>query len=58
MLGGGPNDDALLIGPFLDWWEKRTEKRDSKRITKAKARAAHRAQTGKGESTPSGQPSS
>jgi len=41
--GGGSSDDAFLIGPFLDWWEKRNAKRDAKRTAKAEAKAARRA---------------
>ena len=38
--GGGNSDDAFLIGPFLEWWEKRSAKRDAKRAAKAEAKAA------------------
>ena len=37
--GGGPTDDAFLIGPFMEWWDKRSAKRDAKRTAKAEARA-------------------
>jgi hypothetical protein len=43
-LGGGP-DDSFLIGPFLDWWEKRNTKRDAKRSAKAEAKAARHARS-------------
>jgi hypothetical protein len=42
--GGGSSDDAFLIGPFLDWWEKRNAKRDAKRTAKAEAKAARQAE--------------
>ena len=45
-LGGGPTDDAFLIGPFLEWWEKRSAKRDAKRTAKAEARARRNATHG------------
>jgi hypothetical protein len=40
--GGGASDNAFLIGPFLDWWDKRTAKRDAKRTKKLEARTAKR----------------
>ena len=40
--GGGASDNAFLIGPFLDWWDKRTAKRDAKRTEKLEAKAAKR----------------
>ncbi len=42
-LGGGGQDDSFLIGPFLDWWEKRNTKRDAKRTARAEAKAARQA---------------
>lgn len=46
--GGGDGGDGLLIGPFMQWWDKRTAKRDAKRTAKLEAKAAKRA--GKTES--------
>lgn len=40
--GGGIGEDAFLIGPFLQWWDKRTAKRDAKRTAKLEAKAARR----------------
>lgn len=37
--GGGASDDAFLIGPFLNWWDKRSAKRDAKLEAKAARRA-------------------
>jgi hypothetical protein len=42
--GGGASDDAFLIGPFLNWWDKRSAKRDAKRTAKLEAKAARRAE--------------
>jgi hypothetical protein len=39
-LGGGDGSDGLLIGPFMEWWDKRTAKRDAKRAARAEATAA------------------
>jgi hypothetical protein len=39
-LGGGDGSDGLLIGPFMEWWDKRTAKRDAKRAARAEAKAA------------------
>ena len=36
--GGSSSDDAFLIGPILEWWDKRTAKRDAKKAAKAEAR--------------------
>ncbi len=41
--GGSEGGDALLIGPFLDWWERRSAKRDAKRSAKAEAKAMRQA---------------
>ena len=38
-LGGSDGGDGLLIGPFLDWWDKRTAKRDAKRTARAERKA-------------------
>ena len=48
-LGGGDGSDGLLIGPFMEWWDKRTAKRDAKRSAKleAKAKAAKKTKSGK-----------
>jgi len=43
-FGGGPTDDAFLIGPFMEWWEKRSAKRDAKRTAKKEAKMAREAQ--------------
>jgi hypothetical protein len=43
--GGGPTDDAFLIGPFMEWWDKRSAKRDAKRTAKIEARAAAKARS-------------
>jgi len=40
--GGGASDNGFLIGPFLDWWDKRTAKRDAKRTEKLEAKTAKR----------------
>lgn len=40
--GGGSSDNAFLIGPFLQWWDKRTAKRDAKRTARLEAKAAKR----------------
>jgi len=40
--GGGSSDNAFLIGPFLEWWDKFTAKRDAKRTTRREAKAAER----------------
>jgi hypothetical protein len=52
-LGGGDGSDGLLIGPFLEWWDKRTAKRDAKRVAKAEAKAtkANKAAKGKSETS-------
>jgi hypothetical protein len=42
-IGGGPQDESFLIGPFLDWWDRRTAKRDAKRTAKLEAKATQRA---------------
>ena len=49
-MGGGDQGDSLLIGVFLQWWDKRTAKRDAKRTAKLEAQAARR--TEKGQSKP------
>lgn len=41
-IGGGGADDTFLIGPFLQWWDKRSAKRDAKRTAKLEAKAAKR----------------
>jgi hypothetical protein len=41
--GGGGPDDSFLIGPFMEWWDKRTAKRDAKRTAKLEAKAAAKA---------------
>jgi hypothetical protein len=41
--GGGGPDDSFLIGPFMEWWDKRTARRDAKRTAKLEAKAAKRA---------------
>lgn len=38
--GGGSSDDAFLVGPFLEWWDKHTAKRDARRTKRAEAKAA------------------
>ena len=43
--GGGPQDESFLIGPFLEWWDKRSAKRDAKRTAKLEAKAARRPKT-------------
>jgi hypothetical protein len=47
--GGGGPDDSFLIGPFMEWWDKRTAKRDARRSAKleAKAKAAKKTKSGK-----------
>jgi hypothetical protein len=45
--GGGGAEDTFLIGPFLQWWDKRTAKRDAKRTAKLEAKAARRARQAK-----------
>jgi hypothetical protein len=40
MAGGGANDNAFLIGPFMDWWARRVARRDAKRTAKQEALAA------------------
>jgi hypothetical protein len=45
--GGGGPDDSFLIGPFMEWWDKRTAKRDAKRTAKLEAKAARRSTTSK-----------
>lgn len=42
--GGGSSDNAFLIGPFLEWWDKFSAKRDTKRTARLEARAAERSQ--------------
>ena len=49
--GGGPTDDAFLIGPFMEWWDKRSAKRDAKRTAKAESKAAAKAHTTVAEPT-------
>lgn len=39
-IGGGGPDDSFLIGPFMEWWDKRSAKRDAKRTAKLEAKAA------------------
>ena len=55
--GGSSNDDAFLIGPILEWWDKRTAKRDAKKAAKAEARQrgsiADASQSGKGDGSES-----
>lgn len=41
-FGGSGGDDAFLIGPFMDWWDKHTAKRDARRTKRAEAKAARR----------------
>jgi len=41
-FGGGGPDDSFLIGPFMEWWDKRTAKRDAKRSAKLEAKTAKR----------------
>ena len=43
MAFGGGHDDSFLIGAFMEWWDKRTAKRDAKRTAKLEAKAAKRA---------------
>lgn len=38
--GGSEGGDGLLIGPFMEWWDKRTAKRDAKRARRLEAKAA------------------
>lgn len=38
-LGGGEGGDGLLIGPFLQWWDKHVAKRDAERTAKLEAKA-------------------
>ncbi len=40
--GGGGAEDTFLIGPFLQWWDKRSAKRDAKRTAKLEAKVARR----------------
>ena len=49
MAFGGGHDDSFLIGAFMEWWDKRTAKRDAKRTAKleAKAKAAKQTKSGK-----------
>ncbi len=47
--GGGPTDDAFLIGPFMEWWDKRSAKRDVKRTAKLEAKAQRRASSATGD---------
>ncbi len=42
MAGGGANDNAFLIGPFMDWWAARVARRDAKRTAKREAQDASR----------------
>jgi len=42
MAFGGGHDDSFLIGPFMDWWDKHTAKRDAKRTAKQEAKATKR----------------
>ena len=37
--GGSQGGDGLLIGPFMEWWDKRVAKRDAKRSARAEAAA-------------------
>ena len=39
-LGGSEGGDGLLIGPFMDWWDRRTAKRDAKRVRKLEAKSS------------------
>ncbi|HEX5017910.1 MAG TPA: hypothetical protein VFX15_10045 [Actinomycetes bacterium] len=56
-VGGGSSDDAFLIGPILEWWDKRTAKRDAKKAAKAEARErgsiGDASQSGKGDGSES-----
>lgn len=38
-----PADRTFLIGSLLQWWDKRSAKRDAKRTAKLEANAARRA---------------
>lgn len=40
--GGGGGEDAFLIGPIMEWWDKHTAKRDAKRAAKLEAKAARK----------------
>ena len=35
---GGSSEDAFLIGPILDWWDKHSTRRDAKRTAKVEAK--------------------
>ncbi len=37
--GGGQGGDGLLIGPFMEWWDKHVAKRDAKRAARDEATA-------------------
>jgi hypothetical protein len=41
-LGGGEGGDGLLIGPFLQWWDKHVAKRDARRTARLEKRASRR----------------
>jgi hypothetical protein len=38
-LGGSDGGDGLLIGPFLQWWDKHTAKREARRTERAERKA-------------------
>lgn len=40
--GGGEGGDGLLIGPFLQWWDRHVAKRDARRTARLEKRASRR----------------
>lgn len=37
--GGGDQGDVFLVKPFIEWWERRRDRRDVKRTARAQRRA-------------------
>jgi hypothetical protein len=37
--GGGDQGDVFLVKPFIEWWERRRDRREAKRTARAERRA-------------------